>query len=493
MKFDGTVALQANSSEQAQKIYTLAGLPLSTGILFASLFAVAFWFYGAVWSGAPFTATDSSGYLTVARDLSDFHVDQLNARPPGYPMLLVLTGQGRPLFYTSLALHFTSIWLLSAVLFTMGLTRAWLVVPALFLLLPPYVEYAAYVLSDNLSGFFLVLGFSSLVFWFFHGRGSGLLIISGIAIAFGGLTRPTYQILALVIAGFLLVARWVGGEQAVSYRDCIRAGIILLTASVVLIGGYSTLNYVKFNFFGTYPMTGFNLSTRTVRFLERLPDQYAAEREALIKARNADLLRNEDHDAYLSYWKAIPELVKITGLRPIPDLSRYLLHLHLILIRAAPIHYLEEVFRSFSSYWLPSATELVTMNSYGLHAFWGILHFGILAVFILQLVVISGLAIFAFSQRFLVTEMKFERVLRLPSRYTFAYFLAGTIVFYNALATCLVEVGDPRYRIPTEPLIIFMCCLGLYLWRQLLIGSEVSPYVPVRGSLTENKNSLATG
>ena len=51
------------------------------------------------------------------------------------------------------------------------------------------------------------------------------------------------------------------------------------------------MNYSKFNFFGIYPMTGFNLSTRTVRFLERLPDEYAAEREALIRARcNADLI-----------------------------------------------------------------------------------------------------------------------------------------------------------------------------------------------------------
>ena len=141
----------ANSSETGQKTYTVAGLPLSTALVFATLFVVAFWFYGAVWSGAPFTAPDSQSYIRVAQDLSDFHVDQLNVRPPGYPLLLVLTGTGRPLFYTSLALHFASIWLLSAVLYTMGLTRGWLVLFALLLLLPPYVEYAAYILDRELE------------------------------------------------------------------------------------------------------------------------------------------------------------------------------------------------------------------------------------------------------------------------------------------------------------------------------------------------------
>ena len=173
MKTAETLVAVTNSSEAGQKNYTVAGLPLSTAIVYASLFAVAFWFYSAVWTGAPFLAPDSPGYIRVAQDLSDFHVDQLNARPPGYPLLLVLTGSGRPLFYTSLALHFASIWLLSAVLYAMGLTRGWLVLPALLLLLPPYVEYAAYVLSDNLSEFLLVLAFSSLVFWFLRGRGSG--------------------------------------------------------------------------------------------------------------------------------------------------------------------------------------------------------------------------------------------------------------------------------------------------------------------------------
>ena len=48
------------------------------------------------------------------------------------------------------------------------------------------------------------------------------------------------------------------------------------------------------------------------------------------------------------------------------------------------------------------------------------------------------------------------------------YALAGTIVFYTAMVSCVIEVGAPRYRVPTDSLIVFMAFLGIVLWRQLI-------------------------
>jgi len=92
-------------------------------------------------------------------------------------------------------------------------------------------------------------------------------------------------------------------------------------------------------------------------------------------------------------------------------------------------------------------------------------------LFILQLVVILGIAVFNLSGHFFVGA-RAETGLSFALGQGFAYFLAGTIVLYNAVVTSLTEVGDPRYRVPTEPLIIFMCFLGFYLWRQLLLRAE---------------------
>src|SRR5437867_313165 len=104
-----------------QSVRTVAGLPLRTAAVYALLFAGAFWFYTAVWATVPIMQPDSWSYLKAAQDLSDFHIDQLQSRAPGYPLLLVLTGStelpSRALFFVSLLLHFACIWLLASVLY----------------------------------------------------------------------------------------------------------------------------------------------------------------------------------------------------------------------------------------------------------------------------------------------------------------------------------------------------------------------------------------
>ena len=138
--------LYREASEAGNEICRFAGVPPSTAIGLIICFSIALWFYSVLWPGAPVFLPDSPGYIRIARDLSDFRVDELSARPPGYPLLLILTGQGRALFHTSLALHFASIWLLLSILYVLGLSKSWLLLPAVILLFPPYVEYSAYVL-----------------------------------------------------------------------------------------------------------------------------------------------------------------------------------------------------------------------------------------------------------------------------------------------------------------------------------------------------------
>src|SRR5262245_41987169 len=138
----------------------IAGLPFRLAVIYAAFFAVAFSWYSLVWVNAPVTEIDSAGYLRAARDLSDFRVDQLQERPPGYPLLLALTGSsqtpGRALFFVSLWLHFAAIWALGSILHRAGLKERWLNLFSLILLLPPFVEPAAYVLSENLTEAMLV-------------------------------------------------------------------------------------------------------------------------------------------------------------------------------------------------------------------------------------------------------------------------------------------------------------------------------------------------
>ena len=48
------------------------------------------------------------------------------------------------------------------------------------------------------------------------------------------------------------------------------------------------------------------------------------------------------------------------------------------------------------------------------------------------------------------------------------YIAAGTIVFYTAAISCLVETPSPRYRVPIDGLIVVMLFLGTALWKHLV-------------------------
>ena len=239
----------ANSTVTGQKVNTIAGLPARTAVFYVLLFATAVLLYGTLWQSAPLMTEDSPAYLRAAQDLSDFQIDQLQIRTPGYPVLLLLTGssQGptRQLFFTSLLLHFVSIWLLASVLSRAGLTGRTLNLFGVLLVLPPYVEYAGYVLAENLTEFMLVAGFVSLAIWFLR-RGTAWLIASAGAIAYSGLTRPVYQTLAFALAGCLLLMPVLFRWLPFRCRDMIMPSFVLTLTTVLMIGGYSYMNYRKF-------------------------------------------------------------------------------------------------------------------------------------------------------------------------------------------------------------------------------------------------------
>jgi hypothetical protein len=469
--------MSTNSLLFRQKHRTVAGLPIPTALLYVLLFTVAFWVYTRWWSHAPVMASDSGDYLATAADLVDLHIDHLNYRPPGYPLLLVITASSvvpnRALFFLSLLLHFTSIWILSSVLYSTGLTETALSLFGILLLLPPYVEPAAYVLTENLTEFMLVVGFGSLVFWSLRCNTIWLLL-SALTIAYAGLTRPTYQALAFAMIGSLFVVSVLFGWSPAIRKKTIKASLILICASVMLIGGYAFINYLNFGHFGLSlitPVDSATLSTRTARVIERLPDEYATIREALIRARDAELVaRGGQHTGYgyLSSPGVIQEVADITGLHG-HQLAKYLLHINLLLIREAPLEYLHDVSRAFSVYWFPSSSILANMNSHFIQLLWGAIHFCLIGIVVLTLVVLVGglpLIVMTYKQSIARSDRVFLKELALSQLQGCVYIFAGTIVIYTALISSFFETGDPRYRVPTDGMIALMAFLGTDLYRR---------------------------
>ena len=174
----------------------------------------------------------------------------------------------------------------------------------------------------------LVGGFVGVVFWILDNR-TVWIFISALAIASAALTRPAYQFLSIAIVGYLVVS-FLFHWSRLKWKELLTGALILTSVSIILIGGYALLNYKRFGYFLVTPKFGLTLSTKTFGFVERLPDEYAPVRSALIKARNEETSAGGPRAGTTSIWSAVPELTKITGLQG-PQLSDYMLTLNLLL------------------------------------------------------------------------------------------------------------------------------------------------------------------
>jgi hypothetical protein len=454
-----------------QDVPTIAGLPRRVAVSYTAFIILAFAFYSLAWANAPLTEGDSAGYLRAAQDLADFHVDQLQQRAPGYPVLLVLTGSSqaptRTLFVVSLWLHFASIWVLGTLLYQGGLTAVWLNLFCALLLLPPFVEPAAYVLSENLAEATLVAGFGSLCLWIRNGRPIWICL-SSLAVGYAGLTRPAFQLLAMALAVGLVLLKALCDWIPLKWTQATHGGAALLCVSLLLLGGFASINYRHFKFFGIAPTLGPGLSTKTLRVVERLPDQYAAIREVLVRARDEDLVSGSPHTGHDYIFRAWPELAATTGLDDI-QLSESMLRLNLELIKGAPLSYLQEVAWAFGSYWLPSSGVMANFNSRAVHCMWSLTQLSLVTGGACNLMLLLGAVVYVRKcLRFVPRDAVPAADRRFISSQGIVYALAGLIVAYTAAVSCVIQIGTPRYRVPTDSLIVFMFFLGTALWSNLV-------------------------
>lgn len=436
--------------------------------------------YSILWSSAPVIVPDSDGYIRVAEDLQDGKLSSLHDRTPGYPILLLLTssidnGSFRTLFYVQLSLHLAAVLLLAFFLRRIAVSKTLIVLFLILSLMPPTAVISAYVLTEPLTQFFLVVGAVSLFLWLDRDSAKArflLLLASSAAFGLSALVRPTYQLLFVPVAGVLLLALFLGNHR--QKRKLIISIASTVTFSVIVVGGYAAQNYRRFDYFGLTPLLGFNLSTRTVRVVERLPDEYAEIREVLIEGRDRHLVaRHGSHTGVMYIWYEIPKLEQITGLDK-PSLSNYMLKLNLMLIRKAPLEYLKEVSRAMSSFWFPRSTALSDFDSRLIQLVWGLVHFTVVAAFFL---VVSLLVSFGLFMWLLPIGLR-KQVLPadvssggLPA----LFLLPIAIILYTSLTSTMFEVGNPRYRTPTDLLMFFTLVLGIHFFALVRRRATSSP------------------
>jgi len=226
------------------------------------ILALAVVAYFLLWRQAPYVTNDWGGYARVAKDIAQHLLPtEIHFRTPGYPMLLVLTGStdvpSRALFLLQLLLHVTAVFLVVDLLRKLGFSR-WVQRGCLLLMvLPPFIEPAAYALTESACAFLL-----SVTIWLIARKEWGYwsAVGSGFAAGLAALTRPGYQLLGLALALVMLaIGQW-------------RRAIVLALVFLATVGSLILYNGARFGYPSITSATGWNLSTRTAMFLDEWSD-----------------------------------------------------------------------------------------------------------------------------------------------------------------------------------------------------------------------------
>jgi len=423
-------------------------------------------FYALVWSDAPWMVSDSAGYLETAADLRDLRLDALHDRTPGYPLILLATGASqtpaRLLFIAQLLMIVASVFLLAGLLERAAVRKFLIAGFVILALAPSRMAPAAYVLTECWTQFLLVGGLCAWMAWFDRRR-TVWLLAWGVAAGLAAFTRPAYALLAVAWLPIAILLERLVTSQRLPKRIAL---VYTLAPTLLLLGGLCLHNQQRFGYAGPSPLFGFNLSTRTLRVLERLPDEHATIREILIRHRDEDLVApHEDHLARMFIWGVAREdLEAATGMSQ-AELSKRMAKLNLLLIRKAPLEYGIEVGQAMVAYWFPWLPAAGNLGSRGLQLLWSLLHFGTIAVFfavVLMMVAVGCVVVTVPQLRAWVGAG-----MQVPQqRAVTGAVLALVAIFYTMLVSCVVEIGTPRYRGPTDLLILFVTVLGVELWSQ---------------------------
>jgi hypothetical protein len=433
--------------------------PHTAGIIVGwTLFALAvILLYAFLWKGAPFRGTDTTDYLNAAEAIAKGDLATRQPRTPGFPLYLILVGTGRRFFIISLALHLIAVGLLAWVLRSVGARRhlVWLFV--LVSVLPPFVQKDAYLLTEGLFEFLMVAGVALL--WL-QRRSWAHPLLSGLALALATITRPQNQLFPLVICP--LMFRFFGWKQGMKFAS------LLIAPSILLVGDLMAYNYARYHDPNLTYLLGFHLGTRTVTLFDDIRDPQV--RQIMVATRNA-AYGDPNRVVYWTTNYTRSELMRVTDKSP-AELARFMLGIHLSLIRHHPLAYLEEVGRANVHFWFPDLSRQT--NTRPAVAFVSMLTQMLLSImFWLAFLVWAGLSLAGVFMR--IPDWLPDPILR------WGYTASMAAIFYTSVICTAIDMGEARYRSTVDLLILFIIIVTVeFLWRQRSQKDELTGHCPSR-------------
>jgi hypothetical protein len=332
-------------------------------------------------------------------------------------------------------------------------------------ILPPYVEQTAYVASEALSQFTVVVVVVSLCLWMMT-LSRRYFVVAVLMLPVAAMVRPTYEMLVWVLVTCVAVCYKCRLSRHIGAKNVVLFAIVSLILTFGVQFAWSALNYYRFGYFGTTRMMPIALSTKTADLLEFLPDQYADLRALLIPYRDQNLIEPfRDHSGKDYIYRAMPALVNYHGGDVIAT-TKHLKEALSYLVLHKPMSYLSNCFRSFGLFWTPNNCELcgTGLVSRGLTA---ALQLTLSFVFFLQVALGVGLIMVAGSGHVAGVRVHLTSDSSAKRGLVFAYVLGVAVVLYTATVSCCFGTGEPRYRQTIDLLTVATCAVGVSVLRDV--------------------------
>lgn len=390
---------------------------------------------------------DSADYIHLAERLVFFDLGGYEGEcTPGYPLLISLSGLSLPvtIFLQNITGIITTVFLYKILLLINFRVRHALLLTMGVICYLPIIFFEFCILTETLTFFFITLTFYFL-FGILYARRTG--IISYIALcltcSYLVLIKPFYIFLPVLL--FIILIFHNRKRRVVIYRY-----LIIILFPIIVLTGWSYINYNNTGYFTPTTFYGFNMAQNCVSFAEKTPDEYKEIGRIYAKYRDARIASGQETS--MSIWDAYDELKESTGLS-LPDLSAKLSDYSKATIIQNPLSYLKQVAISWADFWKTSL--------YWQYDKFVVPHANIALKYI------------CYAERGIVQVLKCLFIVLIPynlikfwkKKRPNPQFVISVVVLTASLLQAFVTYGtNSRFSFPFEVLIITSVLINIYSW-----------------------------
>ncbi len=234
---------------------------------------------------SPLLADDTGTYQGLANQIANLDFHGYNGfRTPGYPLLILLALNNNYIIWIIQSVFglLTSI-LVFFIIRLHGISVEWaLAGAALQLLALNEMFFEAFVLTETLTTFLVVLVCYLFIYSATHKSNWYLLVAVGLVSALLTLTRPQYLFIIPLFALFIII---FFHSKRVSLLS------IFLIFSLVPVLGWMSFNKEKTGYFTMSTWLGYHLTNHSGAFMEYAPDEYAVIRDIYLQDFRLELCK----------------------------------------------------------------------------------------------------------------------------------------------------------------------------------------------------------